>query len=86
LKVPLFSQVGNHLEGMKTSHHNAADSLYVQLAKRAPVDSDKVDDGVVLDFETNGALVGIDVQHVSLREGIHSQSVSTLPFGELQAA
>jgi uncharacterized protein YuzE len=41
---------------------------------------------VVLDFDANGALVGIDVQHASLRADIHNLSVSKLPLGELQAA
>lgn len=29
------------------------------------MDSDEVVDGVVLDFDASGALVGIDVQHAS---------------------
>ena len=41
---------------------------------------------VGLDFDANGALVGIDVQHASLRADIHNLSVLHLPFGELQAA
>ena len=48
---------------MKISYDKATDSLYIHLADRASVDSDEVKDGVVLDFDTNGALVGIDVQH-----------------------
>ena len=86
LKVPVFSQVGDHLDGMKISSDNATDPLYIQLADRASVDSNEVNDGVVLDFDSNGALVGIDVQHASLRADIRKLSVLQLPFGELQAA
>jgi uncharacterized protein YuzE len=82
----LFSQVGDHLDGMKISYDKATDSLYIHLADRASVDSDEVNDGVVLDFDANGALVRIDVQHASLRADIHNLSVLHLPFGELQAA
>jgi uncharacterized protein YuzE len=59
--VPLFSQVGDHLDGTKISYYNATDSLYIYLTDMASVDSDEVNDGVVLDFDANGALLGIDV-------------------------
>jgi uncharacterized protein YuzE len=41
---------------------------------------------VVLDFDANGALVGIDVQHASKRADINNLSVSKMPLGELLAA
>jgi len=71
---------------MKISYDQATDSLYIHLADRASVDSDEVNDGVVLDFDANGALVGIDVQHASERADIRNLSISTLPLGELVAA
>ena len=71
---------------MKISYDKATDSLYIHLADRASVDSDEVNDGVVLDFDANGALVGIDVQHASERADISNLSISKLPFGELLAA
>ena len=71
---------------MKISYDKATDSLYIHLADRASVDSDEVKDGVVLDFDANGALIGIDVQHASERADIYSLSLSKLPFGDLQAA
>lgn len=71
---------------MKISYDKATDSLYIHLSDRASVDSDEVKDGVVLDFDANGALVGIDVQHASQRADIHNLSVSHLPPGVLLAA
>ncbi|WP_258075991.1 DUF2283 domain-containing protein [Methylobacter tundripaludum] len=38
-------------------------------------DSDEVADGVVLDFDANGTLVGIDVQHASEKTDIQSVSL-----------
>jgi uncharacterized protein YuzE len=70
---------------MKISYDKATDSLYIHLADRASVDSDEVKDGVVLDFDANGALVGIDVQHASERADINNLSVSKMPLGELLA-
>ena len=52
---------------MKISYDQATDSLYIHLSDRASVDSDEVQDGVVLDYDANGALVGIDLQHASQR-------------------
>jgi len=71
---------------MKISYDKATDSLYIHLTDRPSVDSDEVNDGVVLDFDNDGALVGIDVQHASQRADIRSLSVLKLPLDELQAA
>ena len=71
---------------MKISYDKATDSLYIHLSDRTSVESDEVNDGVVLDFDANGALVGIDLQHASKRMDINSLSVSKLPLGELLAA
>ena len=70
---------------MKISYDKATDSLYIHLSDRTSVESDEVNDGVVLDFDANGALVGIDLQHASKRMDINSLSVSKLPLGELLA-
>jgi uncharacterized protein YuzE len=71
---------------MKISYDQATDSLYIHLSDRASVDSDEVQDGVVLDYDANGALVGIDLQHASQRVDINNLSVSKLPLGQLRAA
>ncbi len=71
---------------MKISYDKATDSLYIHLADRASVESDEVKDGVVLDFDAKGALVGIDVQHASERADLNNLSLSKLPIGQLLAA
>jgi uncharacterized protein YuzE len=45
-----------------------------------------VSDGVVLDYDESGTLVGIDVQHASKRADLERLSVSRLPLRELNAA
>jgi len=42
-----------------------ADSLYIDLADRASTESTEVAEGVVLDFDAEGRLVGIDIDHAS---------------------
>lgn len=53
---------------MKLNYHRDTDSLYIDLVDRPSVDSvDSVDavDGIVLDFDAEGRLVGIDIDHAS---------------------
>ena len=45
---------------MRLNYDAATDSLYIHLAERPSVDSDEVVNGVVLDYDASGALVGID--------------------------
>lgn len=71
---------------MKLNYDVATDSLYIHLSDTVAADSDEVADGVVLDFAADGSLVGIDVQHASLKTDIQSLSLSHLPVRELLAA
>jgi uncharacterized protein YuzE len=64
----------------------ATDSLYIHLSEHPAADSDEVVEGVVLDYSEDGSLVGIDVQHASLKTDIHRLAVSHLPLAELEAA
>lgn len=50
---------------MKLSYFAETDSLYIDLRGLASVDSVEVAEGVVLDFGTDGALVGIDIDNAS---------------------
>ncbi|MFU8788110.1 MAG: DUF2283 domain-containing protein [Methylobacter sp.] len=71
---------------MKLSYDKETDSLYIHLSNTPSVDSDEVADGVVLDFDSKGTLVGIDVQHASEKTDIQSVSLSHLPLNDLRAA
>lgn len=71
---------------MRHSCDPETDSLYIHLAERPSTDSDEVAAGVVLDFDENGGLVGIDVQHASLHADISRLMLNKMPFRELEAA
>jgi uncharacterized protein YuzE len=71
---------------MRINYDAATDSLYIHLAERPSVDSDEVVDGVVLDYDASGALVGIDVQHASQKTDIHRLALSHMPLTSLEAA
>jgi uncharacterized protein YuzE len=59
---------------MKVSYDKATDALYLHFADRASVDSDEVANGIVVDSDANGLVVGIDIQQASHTLGLHSQA------------
>ncbi len=71
---------------MKLNYDPTTDSLYIHLSNSPSVDSDEVAEGIVLDFDKNGVLVGIDLQHASEKTDIRTVALSHLPLVELQAA
>jgi len=71
---------------MRLAYDPATDSLYIHLSDNPAADSDEVADGVVLDFGVDGALVGIDVQHASLKADMAHLSISQMPLQMLEAA
>lgn len=50
---------------MKLNYYDETDSLYIDLSDRTSVDSKEVAPGVVLDFDEEGNLVGIDIDRAS---------------------
>jgi uncharacterized protein YuzE len=71
---------------MRLNYDAATDSLYIHLSERPSSDSDEVAEGVVLDYDASGALVGIDVQHASQKADIHRLAISHMPLTMLEAA
>ena len=60
---------------MKTSYDPATDSLYIHLADHASVDSVELTDGLVVDYDLDGAAAGIDMQKVSQATGFKGEGV-----------
>lgn len=50
---------------MKRHYDQETDSLYIDLADRPSAESKEVRPGVVLDFDSDGNLVGIDIDNAS---------------------
>ena len=64
---------------MKLRYYADTDSLYIDLAERAGVDSREVTPGVVLDFDAAGALVGIDIDHASRHLDVSKLGSGSVP-------
>ena len=52
---------------MKIEYDPKADAMYIRLKAGTVADSDEVRPGVVLDFDTEGRVLGIEMLDVSLR-------------------
>jgi uncharacterized protein YuzE len=50
---------------MKLHYYPDTDSLYIDLNARASSDSREISEGLVVDFDEQGRVVGIDIQHAS---------------------
>ena len=48
---------------MKLNYHRDTDSLYIDLSEATSVESREIAEGVVLDFDAVGNLVGIDIDN-----------------------
>lgn len=64
---------------MKLQYDRETDSLYIDLNARPSVDSREVQDGVVLDFDAEGQIVGIDIQHASEIMDLATLETESLP-------
>lgn len=71
---------------MRLNYDATTDSLYIHLSERQSVDSDEVAEGVVLDYDENGNVVGIDLQHASRKCDLKVLQLHRLPVLELMSA
>ena len=64
---------------MKLNYHPDTDSLYIDLAERPSVESREVSEGVVLDYDSSGRLVGIDIDNAANKVELQKLILSKLP-------
>lgn len=65
---------------MKMTYYPETDSLYIDLLDAPSVESKEVAEGIVLDFGTDGRLVGIDIDHASCSVDLKALEAVHLPF------
>jgi uncharacterized protein YuzE len=64
---------------MKVNYFPETDSLYIDLSERTSAESREVSEGVVLDYDSDGNLVGIDIDNASTKVQLDKLTVSKLP-------
>ena len=68
---------------MKFHYYPETDSLYIDLSEKVSTDSREVAPGVVLDFDAEGQLVGIDIDHASQIVDLSRLEAEALPIAKL---
>jgi uncharacterized protein YuzE len=65
---------------MKLNYYEDTDSLYIDLSSRVSSDCKEIADGLMVDFDEAGQVVGIDIQHASERIDLNSVESLHLPI------
>jgi uncharacterized protein YuzE len=71
---------------MRINYYAETDSLYIDLSSKPSVDSREVSEGIVLDYDAEGNLVGIDIDEASTKLEIKELILSKLPAEVKQVA
>jgi len=66
---------------MKLNYYPETDSLYIDLSEKTSVESVEISEGVVLDYDTEGNLAGIDIDNASKKVQLNELTLSRLPGG-----
>jgi len=64
---------------MKLQYFSDTDSPYIDLSSKAGSESQEVAEGVVLDYDEAGNLVGIDIDNASTKLDLGELVLSKLP-------
>jgi uncharacterized protein YuzE len=65
---------------MTCNYYAETDTLYIDFADQTSVESKEVSPDVVLDFDTNGNVVGIEIEQASTKIDLSNFSFATAPF------
>ena len=55
---------------MRISYYHETDTLYIEFKDVPSVESEEIADGVVVDYDEKGEIVGIEIEHASKRRNI----------------
>lgn len=64
---------------MKIEYFSDTDSLYIDLSSKPSVTSQEISNGIVLDFDEDNNLVGIDIDHASKKLELSQIILSNIP-------
>jgi uncharacterized protein YuzE len=64
---------------LKLHYYPETDSLYIELKANPSADSREVSEGLVVDFDADGRVVGLDIQHASETLDLNTLETESLP-------
>lgn len=65
---------------MKLNYYAETDSLYIDFKNKTSVDSKEVSDGLVLDFDESGKIIGLDISNASKIIDLDKVETLSLPL------
>ena len=68
---------------MKFHYYPETDSLYIDLSERESADSREVGMGVIVDFDSEGRVVGIDIDNASKIVDLSRLEAEDLPLSRV---
>jgi uncharacterized protein YuzE len=71
---------------MRLHYYPETDSLYIDLNSRVSADSREIGDGLVVDFDADGNVVGIDIDHASSKLDLKTLETIALPLHDTRIA
>lgn len=63
---------------MKLNYYPDTDSLHIDLSEQSSVESREIAEGIVLDYDAAGHLVGIDIDNASRKVELKQLTLSRL--------
>ena len=64
---------------MKINYYKETDSLYIELSSKLSSESKEISEGIVLDYDADGNLVGIDIDNASHKIDLKEVILSKIP-------
>jgi uncharacterized protein YuzE len=71
---------------MNFNYDKETDSLYIELSAKPSADSEEVAEGVVVDYDASGHIVGLDIEYASKHFNLSSLNIKGfVPKVDIQA-
>jgi uncharacterized protein YuzE len=71
---------------MRIAYYPETDSMYIDLSAKDSVESKEISPGVVLDYDSEGNLTGIDIDNASKKLNLQELILSKVPVTQYKIA
>lgn len=64
---------------MKLNYYPDTDSLYIELSEKSSIESQEISEGIVIDYDSEGTIVGIDIDNASKKLNLSELVIKSVP-------
>jgi len=65
---------------MKLNYYPDTDSLYIELSEKSSTESQEISEGIVIDYDSEGTIVGIDINNASKKLNLSELVIRRVPI------